>query len=184
MANKSQTVELVKKTLPAVVSIVIAKNLPKLEQMPFDLFPFFGLPFDPRELYKNIPPEMLDEHGRVKVGGGSGFFISKDGLILTNKHVVIDANASYSIVGNNKKYEAIVLARDPINDVAILKITKPDSKPIPFIKMGDTKNIRLGQSVIAVGNALGEFQNTVSVGVVSGFSRFISASADMMGNQE
>jgi len=177
MANKSQTVELVKKTLPAVVSIVIAKNLPKLEQMPFDLFPFFGLPFDPRELYKNIPPEMLDEHGRVKVGGGSGFFISKDGLILTNKHVVADPRADYSVVTNDgKKLHAKVVARDPINDVAMLKV---EGKSFPTIEMGDSSGLDLGEDVIAIGNALGQFQNTVSTGVVSGLSRNISAQAGM-----
>src|SRR3989344_4333530 len=172
----------VDKVLAAVVSITISKEVKDIaKDLPLE---FFKLPHYEEFLQHEIDHAPKDEKGRIKVGGGSGFFISKGGLILTNRHVVIDANASYSIVGNNKKYEAIVLARDPINDVAILKITKPDSKPIPFIKMGDTKNIRLGQSVIAVGNALGEFQNTVSVGVVSGLSRFISASADMMGNQE
>ena len=172
----------VDRVLAAVVSITISKEVKDIaKDLPLE---FFKLPHYEEFLQHEIDHAPKDEKGRIKVGGGSGFFISKGGLILTNRHVVIDANASYSIVGNNKKYEAIVLARDPINDVAILKITKPDSKPIPFIKMGDTKNIRLGQSVIAVGNALGEFQNTVSVGVVSGLSRFISASADMMGNQE
>ena len=98
--------------------------------------------------------------------------------------MVIDKHADYSILApGDKNYEAAVLARDPINDVAILKI-KGKVSEVPFINTGATKNLKLGQSVIAVGNALGEFQNTVSTGVISGLSRFISAAADVMGHQE
>ena len=75
MPEKSPIIKVVKKCAPAVVSIVIAKNLPKLENFP-DFFPFLPFGFDPKELYKQIPPEMFDEHGRVKVGGGSVFVIA------------------------------------------------------------------------------------------------------------
>jgi serine protease Do len=177
----------VEKVLPAVVSIAISKDVRDItKDLPLE---FFRLPHYQEFLEHEIEHAPKDEKGRIKVGGGSGFFISKDGLVLTNRHVVIDIHATYTITTpQEKKYEAVALARDPINDVAILKIDPPaggnDKGKIPFIKMGGAKGLRLGQSVIAVGNALGEFQNTVSTGVISGLSRFIAASADMMGHQE
>ncbi len=174
--------ESVQKVLPAVVSITITKDIKDITQdLPLE---FFRLPHYQEFLEHEIEHAPKDEKGRIKVGGGSGFFVSAEGLILTNRHVVIDIHASYSILApEEKKYEATVIARDPINDVAILKVKTGGGK-LPFIKMGEAKNIKLGQSVIAVGNALGEFQNTVSTGVVSGLSRFIAASSDVMGHQE
>lgn len=181
MADKSPIVKIVKKCAPAVVSIVIAKNLPKLENFP-DFFPFLPFGFDPRELYKQIPPEMFDEHGRIKVGGGSGFMVSADGFVLTNKHVVIDPHADYTVVTNDgKKYHAKVVSRDPINDVAVLKI---EGKNLPYIALGESSKLDLGQTVVAIGNALGQFQNTVSTGIVSGLSRHITAQAGADGRQQ
>ncbi|MFH1393012.1 MAG: trypsin-like peptidase domain-containing protein [Patescibacteria group bacterium] len=181
MSEKSPIVKIVKKCLPAVVSIVIAKNLPNLENFP-DFFPFLPFGFDPKELYKQIPPEMFDEHGRIKVGGGSGFIISPDGFVLTNKHVVVDPKADYTVVtSENKKFHAKVVARDPINDVAILKI---EGEGLAHIKLGESSDLELGQTVVAIGNALGQFQNTVSTGIVSGLSRHITAQAGADGQQQ
>lgn len=181
MSEKSPVVKIVKKCLPAVVSIIIAKNLPNLENFP-DFFPFLPFGFDPKELYKQIPPEMFDEHGRIKVGGGSGFIISPDGLVLTNKHVVVDPKADYTVVtSENKKFHARVVARDPINDVAILKI---EGEGLAHIKLGESSDLELGQTVVAIGNALGQFQNTVSTGIVSGLSRHITAQAGADGQQQ
>lgn len=181
MPEKSPIVKIVKKCAPAVVSIIIAKNLPNLENFP-DFFPFLPFGFDPKELYKQIPPEMFDEHGRVKVGGGSGFVISEDGFVLTNKHVVVDPKADYTVVTNDgKKFHAKVVARDPINDVAILKI---EDKNLPHIELGESSNLELGQTVVAIGNALGQFQNTISAGIVSGLSRHITAQAGVDGQQQ
>ncbi|MBI2024002.1 trypsin-like peptidase domain-containing protein [Candidatus Giovannonibacteria bacterium] len=169
------------KVLPAVISITIAKEIKDItKDLPLQ---FFRLPHYQEFLEHEIEHAPKDEKGRIKIGGGSGFFVSEDGIILTNRHVVMDKHATYDIgTSNGKAYEAEVVARDPINDVAILKITSQDK--VPFINIGSTDGIILGQSVIAVGNALGEFQNTVSTGVVSGLARFISAAADMMGHQE
>lgn len=173
------------KVLPAVVSITIAKDVKDItKDLPLE---FFRLPHYQEFLEHEIARAPKDEKGRIKVGGGSGFFISEEGIILTNRHVVQDKHATYDIgMTNGKSLEAEVLARDPINDVAILKIKDPPAggEKVPLIKICAAKDLTLGQSVIAVGNALGEFQNTVSTGVVSGLSRFISASADMMGHQE
>lgn len=187
--HEKKITEAVQKVLPAVVSITITKEVKDItKDLPLD---FFRLPHYQEFLEHEIEHAPKDDKGRIKVGGGSGFFVSKDGLILTNRHVVMDKHAVYSILappaspagGGDKNYEAAVLARDPINDVAILKI-KGEAGEVPFINTGVTKNLKLGQSVIAVGNALGEFQNTVSTGVISGLSRFISAASDVMGHQE
>jgi len=150
--------EVVKEVLPAVVSITISKYLTVYEhyRSPFLGFEdFFAVPKGKR---------------KVKVGGGSGFIVHSGGLILTNRHVVGDPKAEYIVILNNeKKYKAKILARDPMNDIAVLKI---NAKNLPVIEMGDSSKLELGQTVIAIGNALG-FQNTVSVGVVSGLSREI-----------
>lgn len=184
--TKSPIVKAVKKVLPAVVSITISKtpfqfkeDMRSVLPFPFSEFPFSA---DPSLPYGDIPPEMMDERGRVKVGGGSGFIVSSDGLIFTNRHVVIDPNADYTVITNDeKKYPAKVLARDSINDVAILKI---EAKKMPVVNLGDSSKLELGESVIAIGTALGQFHNTVSTGVVSGLSRFISAQTGMGGEVE
>ena len=178
---QKQIINAVKSVMPAVVSIAVTKDL---EEIAADL-PEEFYTLDPREqslLESRLRQAPRDEHGRVKMGGGSGFFINKNGTILTNKHVIADPRAVYSVItSDNKKYETKILARDPINDVAILKI---DSKDVPAVEMATAKNLELGQTVIAIGNALGEFQNTVSTGVVSGLSRFITATTDFSGHQE
>jgi S1-C subfamily serine protease len=124
-----------------------------------------------------IPPDKIDAHGMVQVGGGSGFLVSEDGVILTNKHVIAEPHARYTVITNdNTSYEAEILARDPVNDVAILKI-KPKQN-LPVVKLGSSENLELGQTVLAIGNALGIFKNTVSQGIISGLSRTISAQAE------
>src|SRR3989344_8277622 len=136
------------------------------------MFPFF--PFGVPEM--RIPEEKIDAHGRVQIGGGSGFIVDPNGIILTNKHVIADPNAEYTIVTfDNKKYPAVILGRDPVDDVAILKI---EAKNLPTIPLGESEHIELGQADLAIGNALGIFQNTVSSGIISGLSRSIAAKAD------
>jgi serine protease Do len=166
----------VKKASPAVVSITISKNVPIIEQCPYD--PFGDLPPEFRRFFGGDFPQFYVpcEGGKTElreIGGGSGFIISEDGLILTNKHVVADTKASYTVFLNDgRKYEAKVLARDPVQDLAILKI--PVSG-LPVVELGDSNTLELGQTAIAIGNALGEFRNTVSVGVISGLSRKVTA---------
>jgi serine protease Do len=98
--------------------------------------------------------------------------------------VVSDTDARYSILLNDGTvYDVSVLARDPQLDIAILQITEPPADPLPFLRFGASDTIQLGQTVIAIGNALAEFRNSVSVGVVSGVSRSIVAS-DGFGRSE
>ncbi|MEK7108518.1 MAG: trypsin-like peptidase domain-containing protein, partial [Patescibacteria group bacterium] len=154
-----------------------------LEALEAKGFPYYGeVPlWGPSE--EDIVAELpKTDSGKIRVGGGSGFFVGSDGHILTNKHVVVDPDAEYTVImPDEKKYQATVLARDPINDVAILKV---DGQGLPTIALGDSSKIILGQSVVAVGNALGEFKNTVSTGIVSGLSRYITAMTDMEGHAE
>ncbi|MCK4781609.1 trypsin-like peptidase domain-containing protein [Candidatus Parcubacteria bacterium] len=112
---------------------------------------------------------------KTRAGSGTGFIISSDGMILTNKHVVLDKEAEYTVLTNDgESFPAKVLARDPIKDLAIIKIENGNN--FEPLKLGDSNNLQIGQTVIAIGNALGEFQNTVSVGVVSGLKRTVTAS--------
>ncbi len=165
--------DVVEEVSPAVVSIIVSKYVPVIEEYyinPFEEFErFFG-----RDFGFKIP--QYRERGRElqQIGGGTGFIVSPDGLIVTNKHVVYDESAEYTVLMNDgTKYPAPVLARDPVQDIAILKISAHN---LPTVKLGNSDDLRIGQTVIAIGNALGEFRNTVSVGVISGLSRTITAS--------
>ena len=177
-------VDAVAKASPAVVSIIISKDLPVIEQCP-GANPFLNLPPEFQQFfgYQGFQFSQPCQKGTKKqdVGGGSGFIISSDGLIITNKHVVSDTTADYTVLTNDgKKYSAKVLARDPAQDLAVLKITASD---LPVVTLGNSDGIKLGQTAIAIGNALGEFRNTVSVGVISGLSRTITASGASFGNE-
>ncbi|RLC35055.1 MAG: hypothetical protein DRZ76_01175 [Candidatus Nealsonbacteria bacterium] len=163
--KNSQIPKIVKKLLPAVVSISVSKMLPIFEN------PFGG---------KSFPFLIPKGEKKIKTGGGSGFIIDPSGIVLTNRHVVSDPRAEYVVIVNEEeKYPAEVLAKDQIHDIAILKI---NGKNLPTIKLGDSSKLELGQTAIAIGNALGTFQNTVSVGVISGLSREITA-GDIMTQQ-
>jgi serine protease Do len=169
-------IDAVKKTNPAVVSIVITKEVPKYETYidpnqntnPFgDMFP--GVP----NFLFNIPQQRQNGTEKKEIGGGSGFFVSESGLIVTNKHVVDQTDVEYTVFTNDgKKHSAKVVARDPVLDIALIQI---DGSGYPYLSIGNSDSLQVGQSVIAIGNALGEFRNTVSVGVISGLSRSITA---------
>jgi serine protease Do len=138
---------------------------------------------------EDVIPEGIPttEDGKVRLGGGSGFLVDKQGIILTNRHVVADTDAEYTaILHDDQSYPISVLARDPIHDVAILQIEKKGRAlaDLPTVTLADTTDLQLGQTVIAIGNALGEFKNSVSTGVVSGLSRLIAAITDVSGKQE
>lgn len=169
MLEKSPIVEIAKKVCPAVITIVISKDLPKVEG--FYFFPFGGQDF--------IVPKFEKEKKKTKIGGGSGFIVSTDCYILTSNHVVADIEADYTVIFEpEKKYPAKIISRDPISDIAILKI---NVKNLPYLELGDSDKIELGEEVLAVGNALGEFHDTVSSGIVSGMSRVITAFSGLVG---
>ena len=167
----------VKTASPAVVSIVISQQVPVVEQCPYN--PFQNLPPEFQQFFGDqfqgmTQPCNTGQTELQQVGGGSGFIISSDGLILTNKHVVSDTGASYTVITNDgKQYKATVLARDPVQDLAVVKIS---ATGLPTVRLGDSSGLQLGQTAIAIGNALGQFSNTVSVGVISGLERTVTAS--------
>lgn len=173
----SDVIDVVDAVNPSVVSIVISKDVPKMEKIlgqggQTSPFGFFGM---------NIPQYQQNGTEKKEIGGGSGFIVSEDGYVVTNAHVVSDKEAEYTVLLNSgKTYVATVVAADSALDVAVLKI---DASGLPFIEFGDSDMVKAGQSVIAIGNALGQFRNTVSVGVISGLARSITAGGGMQGSE-
>lgn len=166
--EKSDVIDVVKKDGPSVVSIAVKRTT---RRNPFSQSPF-GL-FD-----QNLQPSSPNN---TESGIGTGFIIGENGIILTNKHVV-DGNEQYVVITNeNEKYDVQKINKDPLNDLAILKI---DATNLRAMELGDSSALEVGQTVIAMGNALGEFKNTVTVGVVSGLDRQIQAADQMGGNAE
>jgi len=166
LSEESLVTAAVEKADPAVFSIVVTKDVPTIERY----YDFFG-PFN-----FQIPRERGRGTEKREVGGGTGFIISTDGLALTNRHVVADTAAAYTALTNDSaKHEVTVVAKDTILDIAILRLK---GGPFTALALGDSDKIKVGQTAIAIGNALGEFENTVSVGVISGLYRSIVAADD------
>lgn len=175
LSQEEAVVGVVKEASPAVVSIIITKDLPVFEEYYYNPFKEFEEFFGPQFEFK-IPQYRQEGTEKQEIGGGTGFIVSQDGLILTNKHVVTDEQADYTVLTNDgQKFPAEVLARDPVQDLAILKINTQTS--LPVVKLGNSDNLQIGQSVIAIGNVLGEFRNSISVGVISGLGRTITATS-------
>ena len=106
---------------------------------------------------------------------GTGMVVTGDGYILTNKHVVNGASKVIVVLDDGTTYEDVeVVATDPLNDIAFLKIK--NASDLPTVTLGDSKTLHVGQQVIAIGNALGEYQNTVTSGIISGIGRSVTAS--------
>lgn len=134
---------------PSVVSIVVTKDMRTYRTDPFGFF------YEPAGTV------------RRKVGGGTGFFVRKDGYLLTNKHVVSDPQASYSIIlSNGDELDGKVLAFDPTTDLAMMRAFEKDGKPysnaVPVRVIPQTADLSVGSFVVAIGNALAEFQNTLT----------------------
>ncbi|MCR4280358.1 MAG: trypsin-like peptidase domain-containing protein [Candidatus Komeilibacteria bacterium] len=172
--HDQSVIAVVEKSIPAVVSIVVTKEITRYYNNAGSFFPFeefFGFSFPGMDIpqYENREPETQTQ----RIGAGTGFIISADGLILTNKHVVSDSDAEYSVVTNEgETYPATVLGRDPLNDIAVLKI---EAESLPALPLGDSDQILIGETVVAIGYALGEYTNTVTTGIISGLGRDVVA---------
>ncbi len=173
--NKEKTqeqllTEAVSKVAPAVVSIVITKDVPQLEVVyinPFGDDPFF------KDFNIRVPQYRQKGTAEQKVGAGTGFIVKSSGYIITNRHVVNDQNAHYTVLlTDGSQKSAQVIYRDNDLDLAILKIEGNNYSTVTF---GNSDTLKLGQSVFAIGNALGEYNNSVSVGIISGLNRDITA---------
>jgi serine protease Do len=179
--NKSQSSSLtgiVAKAGPAVVSVVVSKNMPLLKVE-------YVNPFgdDPNYQNSGIMVPVFKQVGTKsqEIGAGTGFLVRSDGYIVTNKHVVSDPQASYTVLlSSGQKKTAKVIYQDSTHDIAVIKI---DGTGYTTLPIGDSSNIELGQSIVAIGNALGEYNNSVSVGIISGLNRTIEAQ-DNNGNVE
>lgn len=185
ITKEEAIVKIVEDVYPAVVSVVATKDIPVIEE-------YYINPFGDDDIFRrffgDLAPDIQIPQYRQKgteekqVSSGSGFFVSQDGLVITNKHVIEDKEAKYSVIMNDgRKIDAEVLVRDPFQDIAVLKVKGDNFK---FISLGDSDRIKIGQTVIAIGNALGEFQNTVSIGIISGLNRSIVASGSFSGPEE
>lgn len=143
LEESSAIIDAVKKVTPAVVSITTTATAQD----------FFG---------RTVEQE----------GGGTGFIITNDGLILTNKHVAQAGDSLSAMTSEGKSFDAKVVALDPTNDLAILKI---EASGLPVVDLGESNDLQIGQWIVAIGNALGQLQNTVTVGVISARERQITA---------
>ncbi|OGM19064.1 hypothetical protein A2685_02270 [Candidatus Woesebacteria bacterium RIFCSPHIGHO2_01_FULL_37_10] len=154
LTEESVVVDVAEKVSPSVVTVSV--QTPRRRVLEFS--PFGGL----RSRLEGGEPQDI----------GTGFVVSKDGLIVTNKHVVA-SDATYKVVTKDgKEYETKQISRDPSNDIAVIKIDAGDLQPV---ELGDSSNLKVGHFVIAIGTALGEFRHTVTTGVISGLGRGITA---------
>lgn len=187
VSEESDTINIVKKVGPSVVTVSeIAAPQSSSSSSPFDSgpFSFFGIHGDNSG---NGGSDSLSPAPDQAQSIGSGFIISADGLIVTNKHVVSDTGGKYTVTtSDGKKYTVQQIYRDPLNDVALVKINTSDNpgKILLPVTLGDSTNLQVGQYAVAIGSALGQFQNTVTTGVVSGLGRQITAGDPYAGEAE
>jgi len=170
--EESIVTNLVEKATPSVVTVSISKTQ-IINSSPF-IFDIFGGFFNNQN--QNQETEQIEKDI------GTGFIIRSDGLIVTNKHVVADTEAKYKvIIGKEEEVEVKNIYRDPVNDLAILKVDRIDLTPV---ELGDSDKLKVGQTVIAIGTALGEFRSTVTKGVISGLGRGIVAGSSLSGSEK
>jgi serine protease Do len=167
VSENSDVIDVVKKVGPSVVTV--SAQTPKRAVIQFS--PFGGF-------------SQGTQGGNVQ-DIGSGFIVSSDGLIVTNKHVVADTTLSYKVsTSDGKTYDVATISRDPNNDIAVLKISPSTGSELQPVELGDSSGLQVGQFVIAIGTALGEFRNTVTTGVISGLGRGIDAGSSLQGYVE
>jgi serine protease Do len=160
VTEESVVIDIVNKVSPSVVTVGVEQRI-----VNFDPFDFFN------------PSQSRQEEQDI----GSGFIVAQDGLIVTNKHVVSVPGKYKVITHDGKKYDVVSIYRDPVNDIAIVKI---DTKGLKPVEMGDSSKTKVGQLVVAVGTPLGEFRGSVTKGIVSGIGRGIIAGSVFEGFAE
>lgn len=164
VSEESVVIDIVEKVTPSVVTVGIEQRIVQVD--PFDPFGMFRAPRNTAKKDQEI---------------GSGFIVSKEGLIVTNKHVVSGQGKYKVITSDGKKYDVEKVYRDPANDIAVLQIGASGLKPV---ELGDSSKIKVGQLAVAVGTPLGEFRGTVTKGIISGVGRGITAGSPFEGDVE
>ena len=166
--EESKVIDTIKKISPSVVNIIATKNINNFKNSVFNFDSFFD-----NNSYNN-PTKY------ITTGSGSGFIITSDGLVITNRHVVNNPRLKYTVILNDgSEYDAHVINKNNLIDIAILKIeseTNEEITGLPVVEFGDSEKIQIGQRVIAIGNTLSEYQNTVTMGIVSALNRNIDLS--------
>lgn len=158
--EESVVIDVAEKSSPSVVTI--AAETPRRKFLEFS--PFGGL-------------DINEQGGQQDLA--TGFLVTPDGLIVTNKHVVSMQNVKYKVITkDNKEYVVKNIYRDPTNDLALIKIDIDDA---PVLALGNSDNLKAGQFVVAIGTALGEYRHTVTTGVISGLGRGITAGSPFEG---
>jgi len=160
--SENVVVEVVERSKPSFVTVSATRQIRT---------PNSGLGF-PFEMFFDLPSEQSTQEINQDIG--SGFVVSQqDGLVVTNRHVVSDVQAEYTIIDHDGMAHAVTaIYRDPVNDLAILQT---DAR-LPALSLADSENLHVGEDVIAIGTALGEFRQTVTTGIISGLGRGITAS--------
>lgn len=155
--EENAVISVVEKSSPSVVAIGVSRRVVD--------------PFDPFSLPRREDSTI-----------GTGFMVSDKGVIVTNKHVVSETGAKYTVVTKDgQKYDVKKIYRDPILDLALVQI---DADNLKALELGDSSKIKVGQTVVAIGNALGKFTNTVTTGIVSGLGRKVIAGDPFSGESE
>ncbi len=180
LTEENVVTSVAEKVSPAVVTVSYKRETPVMEQYFLDPFGMFG----GRRATGEVDTEQVDI--------GSGFIVDKSGLVVTNKHVVSAGTPSdYKIVlKDNSEHQVEKIWRDPVNDLAILKVDPTSSSTslgvseLHVIEMGDSNSLKVGNFVVAIGTALGEFRHTVTTGVVSGLGRGITAGDGFTGAEK
>lgn len=158
------TANIVEELSDSVVTVTIKK---------IDLKSNVGTFFDIFDFFNNSQRYRPEDYEEIQQDIGTGFVVGDEKFVITNRHVVSDTESEYKIVdSSDKEYEVIKIYRDPVNDLAILQVEGLNVDSIP---LGDSDLIRVGEDVVAIGTALGEFRHTVTTGVISGLGRGITA---------
>jgi serine protease Do len=170
---RTDFIEVAKKATPAVVSIKVKSSAPKRSSSFF----FNGREYDedPNDFFNDnffqqffgTPKRQRERFEQPQIGQASGFIVSGDGYILTNGHVVKDANEIFASLNDGREFPAQVVGIDANTDIAVIRI---DAKDLPFLTLGNSDDLEVGQWVMAIGNPFG-LQASVTVGVVSAKGR-------------
>lgn len=162
--------EIAEKASPSVITVSI-KQIQQQNAFNDPFYQFFGVPRQETQQPQEIQQDI-----------GTGFVVGDKGLVVTNKHVVASPNATYLVFDSENKEHAVTnIYRDPSNDLAILEV---QDLTAPGLPLGDSDQLKVGEGVVAIGTALGEFRDTVTAGVISGLGRGITAGDPFGANQE